>query len=181
MKNVLSILLLFIAFSCGKAQTKQEQEPPIKVEEKTSYYLIRHAEKDRTVDTNNPDLLKKGQERAQKWAKYFKTNGITFDAVYSTNYKRTKQTATPTAKQNKLDLIIYKPFKINLHEFKAKTKGQTVLIVGHSDTTPKFVNNLIGEDKYAPINDRVNSNLFVVTITGTEITSELLNIEHYKL
>jgi len=64
--------------------------------DKTTYYLIRHAEKDRTDKTNkNPNLNEKGLERAKKWATYFKE--IQLDAVYSTNYNRTQQTAKPTA------------------------------------------------------------------------------------
>ena len=49
----------------------------------TTYYLIRHAEKDRTDASNkNPNLNDKGIERAKKWAKHFKS--INLDAVYST-------------------------------------------------------------------------------------------------
>jgi len=174
-KLLLAALLLFI-FACGKAQTKETIEPP-KVEEKTTYYFIRHSEKNRAVRTNNPDLLQKGQSRAENWANYFKD--VSFDAIYSTNFNRTKQTASPTAKQNNLKLIIYKPSKLDYDAFMAETKGKTVLIVGHSDTTPQFVNTIIGEDKYSPINDRVNSKLFIVTITDGETTSEVLNIEHH--
>ncbi|MBQ0769855.1 MAG: histidine phosphatase family protein [Bizionia sp.] len=176
MKKLLLAALLLLIFSCGKAQTKEEIETP-KVEEKTTYYFIRHSEKNRVQSSKNPDLLEKGHSRAENWAEYFKT--ISFDAVYSTNFNRTKQTATPTAKQNNLKLIIYNPSKLDYDAFKAETKGKTVLIVGHSDTTPLFVNKIIGEDKYSPINDRVNSKLFIVTITDSETTSEVLNIEHH--
>ena len=42
-------------------------------EETTTYYLIRHAEKDRTDATNpNPSLTITGEQRAQNWAEYFK-------------------------------------------------------------------------------------------------------------
>ncbi|TYB77347.1 histidine phosphatase family protein [Bizionia saleffrena] len=175
MKKLLLASLLLLVFACGKAQTKEKEET-IQVENKTTYYFIRHSEKNRAVKTKNPNLLEKGQSRAENWAEYFKS--IAFDAVYSTNYKRTKQTATPTAKQNNLKLIIYNPSKLDYNAFKAGTKGKTVLIVGHSDTTPKFVNTIIGENKYNAINDSINSALFIVTINGNETTSEVLNIEH---
>lgn len=175
MKRILFASLLLMVFACGKAQTKEKIETQ-KIEEKTIYYFIRHSEKNRAVRTNNPNLLNKGQSRAQNWAHYFKD--IPFDAVYSTNFNRTKQTATPTAKQNNLKLIIYNPSKLDYIAFKEETKGKTVLVVGHSDTTPEFVNKIIGKDKYNPINDRVNSKLFIVTITDGETTSEVLNIEH---
>ena len=41
-------------------------------ETKTTYYLIRHAEKDRTDAANkDPNLNRKGLERAERWADYF--------------------------------------------------------------------------------------------------------------
>jgi broad specificity phosphatase PhoE len=65
-------------------------------DESTTYYLIRHAEKDRTDKTNrNPNLNEKGIKRSDKWATYFKK--IDLDAVYSTIYNRTMQTAKPTS------------------------------------------------------------------------------------
>ena len=81
-------LFLFIfAFSLLSSCTSDET---------TTYYLIRHAEKDRTDNTNrNPHLNPEGEKRAQNWSTYFKD--IKLDAVYSTNYNRTIQTATPTA------------------------------------------------------------------------------------
>ena len=39
----------------------------------TTYYLIRHAEKDRTNNMNkNPNLNSQGLLRAKKWTQYFK-------------------------------------------------------------------------------------------------------------
>ena len=142
----------------------------------TTYYLIRHAEKDRTDKTNrNPNLNEKGLERAKKWAIYFKN--IDFDAVYSTNYNRTIQTATPTANSKKLEIIKYNPRKVYGAVFQKETKGKTVLVVGHSNTTPAFANKILGEKKYANIDDNDNSKLFVVMIKGDEVSSELESIE----
>ena len=46
--------------------------------ETTTYYLIRHAEKDRTDKTNrNPNLNSNGLERAKKWAEHFKNIDLT--------------------------------------------------------------------------------------------------------
>lgn len=94
MKKILLASILFIVFACGKAQTKEIKQTNAK-EEITTYYFIRHSEKNRASRTKNPNLLEKGQDRAENWAHYFKS--VAFDAVYSTNYNRTKQTATPTA------------------------------------------------------------------------------------
>lgn len=141
----------------------------------TTYYLIRHAEKDRTNKSNkNPDLNIKGKERAENWAVYF--NDIDFDAVYSTKYNRTIQTATPTAKNNNLTLQYYNPSKMFSAEFQKATKGKTVLIVGHSNTTPFFVNKIINEKKYIEIDDSDNSKLFIVNVSKNSVKSEVLTV-----
>ncbi len=138
----------------------------------TTYYLIRHAEKDRTDKTNrNPDLNSKGLERAKKWAKYFKN--IDLDAVYSTKYNRTMQTATPTAESKNLEIINYNPRKMYDSIFQINTKGKTVLVVGHSNTTPVFANKIIGEKKYENMDDHDNASLYIVTISGDKKISKI--------
>ena len=91
-KNILLVFSLLLVFNCfaQKAEASKESETP----EVTVYYLIRHAEKDRSDKKNkNPELTKQGNNRAAYWASVFKE--VPFDAVYSTDYNRTIQTATP--------------------------------------------------------------------------------------
>lgn len=142
----------------------------------TTYYLIRHAEKDRS-DKNNrdPHLTEAGLKRAENWAKTLKD--VEFDMVYSTNYNRTKETAAPTAKANNLEVNFYDPRDMKLKEFTETTKGKTVLIVGHSNTTPMFANGLLGEKKYDMIDDNNNANLYIVTVTGDTKTSTVLVVD----
>lgn len=142
----------------------------------STYYLIRHAEKDRSNKTNqDPHLNKAGKKRAKNWANYFKD--VEFDAVYSTNYNRTKETASPTAKSKNLNIQFYDPSDFSLEEFMLKTKGKTVLIVGHSNTTPMFTNSLLGKSKYRDMADDDNTKLFKVTITKDKKSSEVLSIK----
>lgn len=164
-KLILILLLTVVAFpSCT--------QKPEKAETISTYYLIRHAEKDRSDKTDrNPNLNEAGLERAANWAEHFKT--VKFDMVYSTDYNRTKQTAMPTALANNVELQFYNPSDMKIEEFMEKTKGKTVLIVGHSNTTPKFTNGLLGEDKYEDIDDNNNSNLYIVTVTKDSKTSKL--------
>lgn len=144
-------------------------------DETTTYYLIRHAEKDRTDKTNrNPNLNEEGLKRAQNWAKYFEN--INLDAVYSTEYNRTQQTAKPTANSKNLEVLSYNPRKMYDSIFQVNTKGKTVLVVGHSNTTPAFVNKILGEKKYEDINDNENNNLFIVTINGDNKTSSIKKV-----
>ncbi|MCG1036897.1 SixA phosphatase family protein [Polaribacter sargassicola] len=145
-------------------------------DETTTYYLIRHAEKERTNNTNrNPNLTEKGLKRADNWAKYFKE--IHLDAVYSTDYNRTQQTAKPTAASKNLEIISYNPRNMYDSIFKAETKGKTVLIVGHSNTTPAFANKILDEKKYKDMDDSDNASLFIVTISGDKKTSIIKKVE----
>jgi broad specificity phosphatase PhoE len=145
-------------------------------ETKTTYYLIRHAEKDRTDKTNrNPNLNEQGINRAEKWMNYFKD--IELNAVYSTNYKRTIQTAKPISESKKLEIKNYEPSRMYDAIFQNTTKGKTILVVGHSNTTPAFVNKILGKRKYEDINDNDNSSLYIVTIAGDKKTSRIERVE----
>ena len=148
------------------------------VKESTTYYLIRHAEKERTNNNNrNPNLNFDGERRAQNWAEYFKD--VHLDAVYSTNYNRTIQTATPTSKIKKLRLQSYNPNKMYDSVFQSETQGKTILVVGHSNTTPDFVNKILGEKKYDNMRDNDNASLYIVVITGDKKTSRIEKVAQH--
>ena len=62
-------------------------------------------------------------------------------------------------------------------KFQKDTKGQTVLIVGHSNTTPFFANKILGEYIYEQIADDNNGNLYIITVTKERKTPVLLKID----
>lgn len=161
-------LLLIIVFVISANSFSQ-------TENTTTYYFVRHAEKVVSKTNKDPDLQPKGELRAHRWARVLKN--IEFDGVYSTNYKRTIATANPTAESQNLKITTYHPIDIDYEEFKNKTKGKTVLIVGHSNTIPSFVNAMINQKKYADIEHYNNANLYVVTIVGNTIIDNVYYIE----
>ena len=55
--------------------------------------------------------------------------------------------------------------------------GETALVVGHSDTIPGFVNELIENEYYQQIDDLNNSNLYVVSICGSSLTHKLIKVD----
>ena len=165
------ILVLAIALFTSSLISQNVESDSI-----STYYLIRHAEKDRSDTTNkDPDLTEKGVLRALRWSQLFEQFQI--DAIYSTNYKRTQNTALPTVKKNNLIIKTYHPFKIDMQQFLKETKGKNVLVVGHSNTSPDFVNKLIGEEVYQNINDTNNANLYIVTIKGDQISHVLVKMK----
>ena len=162
MKHVLLLILLLNNFI-------------ISSQDCTEIYLIRHAEKDRSdIKNRNPELNDLGKKRALKWVQVFKN--IELDKIYSTNYNRTTQTVTPISEKNNIDISIYSPSKINYKNFILDNSGAKVLVVGHSNTIPFFVNGLIDKESYEQIDDLNNSNLYVVTICGNNISHKLLYI-----
>ncbi|MCD2259243.1 SixA phosphatase family protein [Psychroserpens luteolus] len=170
MKHIFTLLLIVAISLPSFSQEKTKVES-----ETTTYYFIRHAEKDRSDKTNrNPDLTKAGKTRAIHWSKILQH--VKFDAVYSTKYNRTMQTAAPTAEKNKVEIQFYDPRVLFSEDFATATKGQTVLVVGHSNTTPAFVNMVLKEKKYEDIDDNNNGNLYIVTISNGKTIDQVLTI-----
>ena len=113
----------------------------------------------------------------------FNTNAYSNDIVekptviYSTNYKRTLKTVEPLAKKNNLELVFYSPSDIDYDGFIKSNIGKTTLVVGHSDTIPDFVNELIDNDYYPQIDDLNNSNLYIVSVCGSTVTHKLIKVD----
>lgn len=186
MKNLIIQLTIFLITLSGYSQdTIQKKLERIKSEvnemslnkdiTRSTFYFIRHAEKDRSDPKNkNPNLTEIGKDRAIRWRDFFKH--VQFDVVYSTDYNRTKQTARPTAEENNLEITLYNPRQINGSTFLENNSGKTVLVVGHSNTTPKFVNAILNEEKFGQIDDNNNGNLYVVSIINNNMSVALYHV-----
>jgi len=141
----------------------------------STFYLIRHAEKVRVDKSeNNPALNEKGILRAQNWKNYFLDKEIS--KIYSTDYKRTIRTAQPLAINNNIETIIYSTSDFKFDDFIKSNIGKNTLVVGHSNTIPDFVNELINEEYYTQIEDLNNSNLYIVSICDSKITHKLIKV-----
>ena len=168
MKPFFLLLLSIALWSCNPSTPETKNTT-------TTFYLIRHAEKNReNPDEKNPELTEKGLVRAKKWSEVLKN--IPFDAIYSTEYTRTIETASPTAYNNNLDILKYEPENLNTLEI-FKKGYKNVLVVGHSNTVPKLVNKLLKEDRYEDIEDTNNGNLYIITLVNQKVVSvNLLSI-----
>lgn len=157
-KPLIALAIILVGSVSCKEDTKIVEDPVI-----STFYFIRHAEKDR-IDPDNPDpeLNQDGLDRAIKWAEVF--DPIAIDVIYSTNYERTSMTAAPTSVKKNVDVKYYDPNNIDIEQFKSENEGLNVLVVGHSNTTPAFVNKMIEVEKYEPMDDTDNSSLFIVRI-----------------
>lgn len=148
MKVSLLSILFFLALSIGQAQTIQ---PSV-------IFIVRHCEK-AIESTDNPNLSEEGKKRAAHLAEILKNSGL--EVVYSTNYKRTLQTAEPIATALKLTPTTYEPRDAAFGEMLRKS-SKKVLVVGHSNTVPELLNQLTGTKNYKP--EEIYGDLWVVTI-----------------
>ncbi len=102
----------------------------------TTFVLVRHAEKS-TDDPKDPALTAAGHARAQRLADTLANAPLT--AVYATAYRRTQQTAAPTAQAHDVPVTTYDA-KQPAAEFAASLRERhhdgSVLVVGHSNTVP---------------------------------------------
>ncbi len=156
-KPLIALAILIVGSISCKKDTKNV-EPIV-----STFYFIRHAEKDRTDPENpDPELNQDGLNRAIKWAEVF--DPIPLDVIYSTNYERTSMTAAPTSVKKNIDIKYYDPRTLDIEALKLENDGKNVLVVGHSNTTPVLVNKMIGVEKYEQMDDNDNSSLFIVRL-----------------
>lgn len=111
--------------------------------------VVRHAEKadDGSAD---PDLNEAGRARARALVRVLE--GARVDAVYATQYKRTRQTVEPLARHFGLETRVspvtsdgIETYARNLSEqLQREHAGQTVVVAGHSNTVPVIVEALTG-------------------------------------
>lgn len=148
-------VVFFLASSCKP--TAQNNDSDIH-----TIYLVRHAEK-ADDGTKDPPLTEKGENRANALAQLLKDKNI--EKIYSTDYKRTRNTAEPLAKLIGVDVEIYQP---NDEEFakslKEVVKSTNVLVVGHSNSTPTLVNKIMDFEDFKQLDESVYNMLFVITL-----------------
>ena len=125
-------------------------------------FLVRHAEK-ATPGGNDPDLSVAGQKRAEALARILKDSQIT--AVFVTEFKRTQETAAPTAKAAQVNPTVVPANDVAGLAAKVRALNGNALVVGHGNTIPDLIKALaittpitIPEDDY--------SELFVVSLDG---------------
>jgi 2,3-bisphosphoglycerate-dependent phosphoglycerate mutase len=158
MKFLASISLVFCLLISGCTQAQEVKEESTL----TTFILIRHAEKG-TDDPRNPSLSEEGIARAQNLVALLKH--VDVNVLYSTPYKRTQQTIQPLADKYTLSIQEYNPSSMDfLNEAWAQNKGKTIVISGHSNTTPMVANYLLGEEKYGNLDESEYDKVFVVTI-----------------
>jgi broad specificity phosphatase PhoE len=142
---VLASLLLFVAILGASAQS--------------TIFVVRHAEK--ADAANDPDLSPAGRARAEVLAKVLRDANIT--AIYTTEFKRTQETAAPLANALGIEVTIVPAAATADLATKLKSASGNALVVGHTNTIPDLVKTL-GIAAPLTLTDADYDNLFIVVL-----------------
>jgi phosphohistidine phosphatase SixA len=99
--------------------------------------LVSHAEKEPGAD---PELTPEGRQRAAGLSQLLAAAQL--DQVLSTGFRRTQQTAAPTAQAAGLDVDLYASVADLVSRVRSATPGSRLLAVGHSNTLAQIAQEL---------------------------------------
>ena len=149
-------LVLSVLFVLGVAAQAAAQH---------TVFVVRHAERADAgasaspMMASDPDLSEIGKTRAESLATALKDAGIT--AIFTTEYKRTQQTAAPLAKALGIQAMPVSARDMPALIEKIKTSNGNVLVVGHSNTVGDVISRL-GVTDAVKVGDNEYDNLFLV-------------------
>lgn len=134
----------------------------------TVVIVVRHAEK-AADDPRDPNLSEAGQARAHALAKALADAPLA--AVYATGYRRTQQTALPSATLHGVAVQTLAAGKeadgeALREDIRKQHAGRTVLVVGHSNTVPAIVQALSGKAAAAMAEDEFDRLTVIVLPDG---------------
>lgn len=158
MKSIFFLLFLLFFFTFAVSDLFAQHR-------KLTVILLRHAEKDVSegADTANPELSAAGELRAQKLVEIM--NKYQPDAIYSSDYIRTRATVRPLARKRRMMTQIYDPRNLNqMHDLILSGKIKRIVVVGHSNTTPALANLLIKQDKYKNLAESEYDKIWIIKI-----------------
>lgn len=127
-------------------------------DEDTVYFLFRHAEK--LADSDDPGLTGEGIARAEYLARYLGNEGVT--RIFSSDYKRTRDTVAPLAAATGIEIEIYDPRDLPGFAEKLKEMDGVIIVAGHSNTTPELTALLSGYET-EPMEESEYDRLYMVT------------------
>lgn len=157
---LLILILAVISCSAGVAQP----------DDHFKLYLVRHAEK-QTDQGKDPGLTNAGIFRAHQLVKLFQYRDI--ESIWSTDYKRTRDTATPLVTTLNSKMKLYDPRDLSAFADRLLEDRRNSLIVGHSNTTPDLT-RLLCQCDIIDMDESEYDLLFVVTVSEDETNVEIL-------
>ncbi len=133
----------------------------------TTIIFVRHAEKELNSG-DDPDLSDAGRRRVTELTRQLVDADVVqgIDAIYTTPFRRARETARPLAEALNLQMNTYDAAdrETVLETILKNHKGKIILIVCHSDTLPELIANL-GASKNVPAIDEMEyDNIYIISI-----------------
>jgi len=133
----------------------------------TTIIFVRHAEK--ALDAgDDPGLSAAGRRRVAELTRQLRDADVVagVDAIYTTQYRRTQETARPLADALDLPINQYDAMDTEsvLETILKRHKGKIILVVAHSNTLPELIANLGASKKVPPIAENEYDNIYVISI-----------------
>ena len=143
----IQVIVIYTAIAVGLAWFFESQAT-------TTVIFVRHAEK-AVEPANDPGLSPAGQRRVAELTRQLMDADVIagIDAVYSTPFRRTEETARPIAETEAIMEYIVK-----------EHKGKIILVVGHSNTLPALIGNMGASKRVPPIAEDEYDNIYIVSI-----------------
>jgi 2,3-bisphosphoglycerate-dependent phosphoglycerate mutase len=161
---VILFVCLFAAFALCVSASAQNK----------TIVLVRHAEK---VDgtSQDPELSAAGKERSQRLIK--KVGRYRPKEIYSTDFKRTRDTVQPLAAKRHVQIQTYDPRDQKALAAKIlASPNKRVLVSGHSNTIPGLANLLGKKELFKNLDDAEYGAIWVIRMKKGEIQKiEILN------
>ena len=134
----------------------------------TTMIFVRHAEK-ALIPVDDPGLSPEGEARAAELARQLVDADVVagIDAIYSTPYRRTVETAQPIANALGLPINHYSPDDDDEETVDGMVrdhKGKIILVVGHSNTLPALIAALGASKNVPPIAEMEYDNIYLISI-----------------
>lgn len=139
----------------------------VNAQNRKTVILVRHAEK-ADVTSQDPELSAEGKQRAERLVRVIRKYKP--GAIYSTDYKRTRDTVAPTAVKRGKHVQIYdarKPQELIDQIMASKTKR--FLIAGHSNTIPGLANLLGKKELFKNLDDSEYGAIWIVRIKNRQV------------
>ncbi len=156
----IQIVVIYTAIAIGLAWFFESQAT-------TTIIFVRHADK-AASPIDNPGLSAAGQRRAAELSRQLVDADVVagVDAVYSTRYKRSQETARAVADALDLPINTYdvEDTEEILETILKRHKGKIILIVAHGNTVPVLIANLGASKKVPPIAESEYDNIYIISI-----------------
>ena len=156
----ITVVVIYTAIAIGLAWFFESQAT-------TTIIFVRHAEK-AAEPADDPSLSAAGRQRVAELTRQLRDADVVagIDAIYSTPFRRTQETAQPIADALDLPINTYDPADTEavLENILREHKGKIILVVGHSNTVPVLIANLGASKNVPAIHEDEYDNIYIISI-----------------